>query len=526
LRDLQSTDPRIHKERIEDSKDHLLRDSYAWILDDQHFRDWWDSDDTKLLWIKGNPGKGKTMMMIGLVDELSKRLKTKPGSGILSYFFCQSTDDRFNNAISVLRGLIYLLVVEQRTLIRHVRNEYDIKRKQLFEGEDAFYALRRIILEMLKDPGLPRVYLMLDALDECDSGLPQLLDLITSHGSELSPRVKWLVASRDRPDIKERLRPDELRLKTDLELNSHHISSAVHAFIDFKVSELAKRKSYKNELREKVKSYLYENAEETFLWVALVCKELQKVEVWNTESVLEEFPPGLEPLYERMMRQIQRLNHPKDVDFCIQILSSVTLTFRPIHLKELVATAGLPENLSNDPQWLNKLVDLCGSFLTVRKETIYFVHQSAKDYFNSVKGSKIFPSGQAEGHRAITYRCLQLMSDTLKRNICGLEMPGTLLNEANSSVNLNPLAHIRYACCYWVDHLGQVSHLQQDEIGKVHGFLQKNFLHWLEALSLIGEMSKGVLMMSDLQSLLAVSDPMIILQSQMLISLIGAGQTN
>jgi hypothetical protein len=463
------------------------------------------------------------MMMIGLVGELSERLKTTPGSGILSYFFCQSTNDRLNNAVSVLRGLIYLLIVEQRTLIRHVRNEHDIRGKQLFEGEDAFYALQRTLLEMLKDPGLPRVYLVLDALDECDSGLPQLLDLIASHGSELASRIKWLVASRNRPDIEERLRPDELRLKTDLELNPDHISRAVKAFIDFKVSELAERKSYENELHKEVKSYICGKAEGTFLWVALVCKELEKVSL-NAKvlAVLKEFPSGLEPLYERMMEQIQHGEDTEDVKLCTRILSTVTLTYQPIHLKELVVTAGLPEELSDDLQSLSKLVDLCGSFLTVREETVYFVHQSAKDYFSTGKGSKIFPSGQAEGHRAITCRCLQLMSGTLKRNICGLETPGTLLNEANTSVNLNPLAHIRYACCYWVDHLGQVSYLQQDDVGKVDEFLQKNFLHWLEALSLIGEMSKGVLMISDLQSLLTVSDPEITLQSQMLIWLIGA----
>ena len=29
---------------------------------------------------------------------------------LLSYFFCQATDSRINNATAVLRGLLYLLV--------------------------------------------------------------------------------------------------------------------------------------------------------------------------------------------------------------------------------------------------------------------------------------------------------------------------------------------------------------------------------------------------------------------------------
>jgi hypothetical protein len=145
-------------------------------------------------------------------------------------------------------------------------------------------------------------------------------------------------------------------------------------------------------------------------------------------------------------------------------------------------------------------VDLCGSFLTVQEETVYFIHQSAKDYFSTGKGAKIFPSGQAEEHCKIVCRSLQVMSDTLKRDIYGLQMPGALLDELNS-VNQDPLSHIRYTCCYWVGHLRGASYLSHDQIdlcdsGKVHIFFQKHFLHWLEALSLIGNISDGLLLQS------------------------------
>ena len=46
--------------------------------------------------------------------------------------------------------------------------------------------------------------------------------------------------------------------------------------------------------------------EKPFLWVALVCKELGDVPVWETQQILDEFPPGLEQLYTRMMEQIWR----------------------------------------------------------------------------------------------------------------------------------------------------------------------------------------------------------------------------
>jgi hypothetical protein len=48
---------------------------------------------------------------------------------------------------------------------------------------------------MLEDPGLSSVYFVIDALDECEQGLPDLIELISTSLS-LSEKVKWLVSSR------------------------------------------------------------------------------------------------------------------------------------------------------------------------------------------------------------------------------------------------------------------------------------------------------------------------------------------
>jgi hypothetical protein len=58
--DLRLTDPRDDKKRIEDTKGGLLEDLYHWILDNSDFRQWRRGEQSQLLWIKGDPGKGKT----------------------------------------------------------------------------------------------------------------------------------------------------------------------------------------------------------------------------------------------------------------------------------------------------------------------------------------------------------------------------------------------------------------------------------------------------------------------------------
>ena len=531
LRDLGSTDPRDEKERIEAGKDSLLKECYAWILDDPDFRCWRDSGGSKLLWIKGDPGKGKTMMMIALAEELSRqpearsrsgilwpivgKLMPKPSSCIVSYFFCQRTDSRLNNAISVLKGLIYRLVAQEKSLIRHIKKRYDNNGSgQVFDGPNAVYILRGILRDILNDSTLPRTYLLVDALDECSIGLHQLLDIITDDRFITQSKIKWLVSSRNRPEIEERLRPDGARMKVSLELNSAHVSTAVTAFINFKVRELALRKQYDTTLEEEVKRELFQKSEATFLWVALACKRLGGNPIWKTSSVLKDLLPGLEPLYGQMMDQI--LYQDDDtVEFCKEILRSAAVAYRPLRLQELVATAKLPSTILDSVQSLSDLVHRCGSFLTIREETIYFIHQSAKDYLVTGNGRKIFCTSIAEEHGKIMHRSLDILSKSLKKDLCGLRDPGTLIR---GKLSKSPLHCIEYACSYWVYHLSdhvadsrcaEMNRSTFSDRGKVHMFLQMHLLHWLEALSLSGRLTDGVLMAQQLRSIVDVSIPSI-----------------
>ncbi|EDU44825.1 conserved hypothetical protein [Pyrenophora tritici-repentis Pt-1C-BFP] len=46
----------------------LLADSYRWILDNTTFRQWHKDQQSRLLWVKGDPGKGKTMLLMSLPE--------------------------------------------------------------------------------------------------------------------------------------------------------------------------------------------------------------------------------------------------------------------------------------------------------------------------------------------------------------------------------------------------------------------------------------------------------------------------
>ena len=75
LKDLRTTDPREDKKRIQDSKGGLLQYSYRWIFKHIDYRKWRDNEEGRVLWIKGDPGKGKTMLLCGIIDEMSASTK-------------------------------------------------------------------------------------------------------------------------------------------------------------------------------------------------------------------------------------------------------------------------------------------------------------------------------------------------------------------------------------------------------------------------------------------------------------------
>jgi hypothetical protein len=74
------------------------------------------------------------MLLCGIIDKL---IKLTTHNTNVSFFFCQATDARINNATAVLRGLLYLLVKQQQSLILHICKSYDDLGKQHFKGKNA-----------------------------------------------------------------------------------------------------------------------------------------------------------------------------------------------------------------------------------------------------------------------------------------------------------------------------------------------------------------------------------------------------
>lgn len=209
------------------------------------------------------------MLLCGIINELTA--STAEDITTISFFFCQAAIPDLNNTTAVLCGLLSLILDQQPALIIYIQKDYDKSGKQLFDGVNAWYALSRIFIDILKDPLLQRTYLIIDGLDECIYGLPLLLDFVFED-LLANPNVKWIVSSCNWKDIEQSLDIADGKIRLCLELNENSISEAMTIYIHHKVQILVKLKKFDEELLEVVCCYLLSNAHGTFLWVVLVCE--------------------------------------------------------------------------------------------------------------------------------------------------------------------------------------------------------------------------------------------------------------
>ncbi|KAL6816210.1 hypothetical protein V8C40DRAFT_282146 [Trichoderma camerunense] len=489
LRDLYITSPPNDKIRIEQTKGGLLMDAYAWILKSDAYKQWCEDPQTCLLWIRGDPGKGKTMLACGIIDHLQD---LTPSTN-LYYFFYQATDSRLNNASSALRGLLHMLISKQPHLISYVRREYDKSGKSIFEDSNSWIILSRIFFAILKDPSIRHLTFIIDALDECLTDLAKFLELIRQSSS--SSGIKWLVSSRNEINVQDVLLNAENKSVISLELNSESVQL------------LSKEKRYQQDTTDSIQEYLINNADGTFLWVALVCQMLKKAPSFDCHPKLAAYPPGLDNIYKRMMEKVLG----SEFHWGSRILAISTVARRPLSIQELETLTFSPSNSNDTIESLEKrweeTLGYCGNFLTKRKGIVYFIHQSAKDFIINKASDKLFSDGREYINKHIFKVSISAMMNTLKRDIYGLIKPGLLIDDlTNQDVpSPDPLAPIGYCCVYWIDHFVEsISHSASHSCQKrIYTFLKNKYIYWLESLSLLRSIQHGQRGMQKLERVLA-----------------------
>lgn len=427
------------------------------------------------------------MLLCGIVEDFEQN----PQSENLSYFFCQATDYRINTAAAVVGGLIKSLLNRHPRLLSRAREKYEDKLKDQLDGANALVILCDIFETITNDLELIDVICVVDALDECIKDCRHLLNLII----KTSGHVKWLLSSRNEKDIEKMLDRVPQKLILELKQNAERISTSIDAYIRHHIHEIEALKD-DEQLQAKALDILKGKAQGTFLWVALVVEQLHETDHWDVENVLEEVPKDLESLYGLILDRTEKLGK-RGQEVCQVLLSIVTTAKRPLHLRELLVFVNSHWKDSRHFRTIYELRDIrdmaktCGSILSIRDNTVYFIHQSAKDYLVENATRRIFPI--LHQHYKMFEASLDAMSNILEYDMYGLEDPGIHIDDVPlKDIDFDPLASIRYCCVFWVEHLvsgyefegfENSKYLKDDE--RLHSFLKEKFLCWIESLSLV-----------------------------------------
>lgn len=453
--------------------------------------------------------------MIGLIDELSA---LQP----ISYFFCESNDKFHNNAVSVLKGLMFSLLERRKDLIFHLESAVQSSGAHAFENSDPslFYTLKRIFLEILASPNIGSITFLIDALDECVKDRDRILALVLETSAQST--INWILSSRAYPDIQAKLQGKSMLV--DLEANMALVESVVNDYILHRVQD------FDEDIRAEMSEYLLEKSGGTFLWVHLVFRALEDVDPWEVLDTIRDVPAGLDAYYNRMFDAISQLR-PNDAQLCYQILSVVLLAFRPMSILEIAHTLNFPDSIRRHVERkprpalelrrvMDTLISKCGSFLSVQGEVVHMIHKSAEDFLSDEKNRDLFPESEMTVHRQIGEACVTILKKRLHQDLCNSQAPWVNVEYIPSSEKVK-LADLHYAGMFWVSHLklaleaSSVRSSPSNDLATLDPFIKitslsidfidLHILHWLELRVVLRESDSVHEELKWLETMLTVS---------------------
>ena len=188
-----------------------------------------------------------------------------------------------------------------------------------------------------------------------------------------------------------------------------------------------------------------------------------------------------------------------------QVVGSIVVMFNTMPPRNLAQLLQMPFKM------VSSTLDSLRSVLNVpvdESQPVRLFHLSFRDFLQDSErcSDSQFQIDEKERHTSLFRKCMEHISQ-LEENICDLWGPGVLITEIpDDTIQKNISPHVRYGCRYWLDHwrLGDPLAVEED-IKTIRQFLEQHFLHWLEGLSLIGEVSNGVHMIIALEEILSVS---------------------
>ncbi|PQE14247.1 vegetative incompatibility HET-E-1 protein [Rutstroemia sp. NJR-2017a BVV2] len=492
--------------------------------------DTWASDlgSECIFWLNGMAGTGKSTISRTVAQNLSAK-----GELGASFFFKRGEGDRGHSGL-LFATIATQLVQRLPSLAPHVQDA--IEADPAISTKAQKQQLDKLILQPISkltlDPQkLLRMVIVIDALDECDreEDTRAIIRLLSQVKATTSLHLKFFLTSR--PELPIRLGFGDIHGRYE-GLALHQIPIAVirediSAFLEHELAMI--RDDYNKSVNptrrlsadwpgESIHQSLVRMAIPLFIFATTICRfindrkcgqpkdQLARVLQYEMRSQASKLDATYLPVLEQLLVGVS-LSEKRDIVAKFQqVVGSIIILARPLSATSLDLLLGLPEGTTDSR------VDLLHSVLSIPSDPnlpIRLLHLSFRDFLVDTEKCEINPFwvDEKEAHKELASRCLLRLTTSgyLKKDICDLRVPERLwadIDQQTIDIYLPP--DIQYACQYWVYHLKECGNIIYDN-DQVYNFLKCHFLHWLEALSLIGRILESISMIDELIAIVDLS---------------------
>ncbi|KAK1241191.1 hypothetical protein MKX08_001165 [Trichoderma sp. CBMAI-0020] len=374
----------------------------AWLTSSDAYQKWLHSDGHGLLWIKGIPGSGKSVMAAKLIHDLAR---SNPTSPVLFFFFRQIIDAN-HEPRALLRDWLDQILSYSPPLQKQLKAYVEADRSlESISMEDLWKHLRLAFASL---PG--KVFCVADALDEIDRGHEEFIQTLGKLGHWRPKTVKVLITSRPVPSVEVPLRTVHgLQIRLQEILVDMDISTYVH-FV------LAKSGIPKSDW-DTIASAVPGRANGLFLYAKLAMDAFVEPGA-NIATVLSKLPSDLNSLYTDLLNEhATRSGVPEVIQRLI--LQAVTHATRPLRLLELaeMIRVSRPDGAVRDIKVTKALIRAaCGPLLEILPdETISVIHHSFTEYLKgTTRSNESHPTGYpilepASTHAQLALQCLHYL---------------------------------------------------------------------------------------------------------------------
>ncbi|CAG8948022.1 unnamed protein product [Penicillium salamii] len=401
-----------------------------WILDMARYQSW-RKEYRGLLWIKGNPGAGKSTLMLFLHGKLQSSGNDNHGIQ-LDFFFTARGTEMQRTPLGMLRSLLNQIFDRDATVRPQVREAYEQRVRLFGQGEGRWEWAQPILEELLASVILAaasrqNVSLFVDALDEAGAESAQQLATyfhrLIDRAKQKKVAVRICISCRHYPIVE-----SDQTVEIHIERHNH---KDIAAYITDTLAGADVEENLSEETKETLTKQLIQQANGIFQWARLIVPAARR-RISEAESFdeicrwLREVPADLEGVYMCILNDVIEA---RNLEQSFLLFQWVCLAERPLSVIEMrYALAAKNAHITrttqkweridgfieSDKRMKGRIKALSGGLAEVilsedASETVQVVHQSVNDFLRA-KGlaalsDKITPSSEVLQKEEILSRC-------------------------------------------------------------------------------------------------------------------------